>query len=487
VKLLKDLIYDARIKEIQGTTNIAVEGVSIDSRVIKPMSLFVAISGTQVDGHDYIKQAITNGATTIVCERFPEDFVRPESVSVVVVKNSAVALGFIASAYYDHPTHDMKVVAVTGTNGKTTIVSLLHGLLRLLDRKTGLVGTIENRINNKVIDATHTTPDALTLQSLFRDMVDSGCKFCFIEASSHAIVQNRLSGTTFAGAVFTNITHDHLDYHKTFDKYLEAKKQLFDSLPANAFALTNSDDPYFEDLVFDCKAEKATYGVASVADFKARIIENQLQGLHLHLDGQDLYSGLVGGFNASNLAAVYGVSKLLGFDGIETLTQMSLLSSPPGRFELVQSPDGITAIVDYAHTPDALDNILRTIATFRTGGERLITVVGCGGDRDVTKRPIMARVAASGSDRVFLTSDNPRTEDPGMILVDMTTGLDPIDKRKCISITDRREAIRAAAAFAEAGDIVVVAGKGHETYQEINGVRHDFDDRKVLVDAFITA
>lgn len=487
MKLLKDLIYDARIKEIQGTTNIAVEGVSIDSRVIKPMSLFVAISGTQVDGHDYIKQAITNGATTVVCERLPEDFVRPESVTVVVVKNSAVALGFIASAYYDHPTHDMKVVAVTGTNGKTTIVSLLHGLLRLLDRKTGLVGTIENRINNKVIDATHTTPDALTLQSLFRDMVDSGCKFCFIEASSHAIVQNRLSGTTFAGAVFTNITHDHLDYHETFDKYLAAKKQLFDSLPANAFALINSDDPYFEDLVFDCKAEKTTYGVASVADFKARIIENQLQGLHLHLDGQDLYSGLVGGFNASNLAAVYGVSKLLGFDGIETLTQMSLLSSPPGRFELVQSPDGITAIVDYAHTPDALDNILRTISTFRTGGERLITVVGCGGDRDVTKRPIMARVAAAGSDRVFLTSDNPRTEDPGIILADMTSGLDPIDKRKCISITDRREAIRAAAAFAEAGDIVVVAGKGHETYQEINGVRHDFDDRKVLVNAFITA
>ena len=487
MKLLKDLIYDARIKEIQGTTNVAVEGISIDSRVIKPMSLFVAICGTQVDGHDYIKQAITNGATTIVCERTPEDFMRPESVTVVIVKNSAVALGFIASAYYDHPSHEMKVVAVTGTNGKTTIVTLLHGLLRLLDRKTGLVGTIENRINNKIIDATHTTPDALTLQCLFRDMVDSGCKFCFIEASSHAIVQNRLSGTTFAGAVFTNITHDHLDYHETFDKYLAAKKQLFDSLPANAFALINSDDPYFEDIVFDCKAEKTTYGVSSMADFKARIIENQLQGLHLHLDGQDLYSRLVGGFNASNLAAVYGVSKLLGLDGLETLTQMSLLTPPPGRFELVQSPDGITAIVDYAHTPDALDNILRTIATFKTGGERLITVVGCGGDRDVTKRPVMARVAASGSDRVFLTSDNPRTEDPGMILADMTSGLNPIDKNKCISITDRREAIRAAAAFAEAGDIVVVAGKGHETYQEINGVRQDFDDRKVLMEAFIPA
>jgi UDP-N-acetylmuramoyl-L-alanyl-D-glutamate--2,6-diaminopimelate ligase len=487
VKLLKDLIYDARIIEIQGTTNIAVEGIAIDSRVIKPMSLFVAIKGTQVDGHDYIKQAITDGATTVVGERFPEDFVRPESVTFVVVKNSSVALGFIASAYYDHPTNEMKVVAVTGTNGKTTIVTLLHGLMRLLDRKTGLVGTIENRINNKIIDATHTTPDALTLQCLFRDMVDAGCKFCFIEASSHAIDQNRLAGTTLAGAVFTNITHDHLDYHETFDKYLSAKKQLFDLLPSNAFALINSDDPYFEDIVCDCKAEKTTFGVTSMSNFKARIIENQLQGLLLHIDGQDLYSRLVGGFNASNLVAVYGVSKLLGFDGIETLTQMSLLTPPPGRFELVQSPDGITAIVDYAHTPDALDNILRTIATFRTGGERLITVVGCGGDRDVSKRPLMARVAAAGSDRVFLTSDNPRTEDPGMILAEMQAGLDPIDKRKCISITDRREAIRAAAAFSEAGDIVLVAGKGHETYQEINGVRQDFDDRKVLIDAFIPA
>ena len=487
MKLLKDLIYDARIIEIQGTTNIAVEGIAIDSRVIKPMSLFVAIKGTQVDGHDYIKQAITDGATTVVGERFPEDFVRPESVTFVVVKNSSVTLGFIASAYYDHPTNEMKVVAVTGTNGKTTIVTLLHGLMRLLDRKTGLVGTIENRINNKIIDATHTTPDALTLQCLFRDMVDAGCKFCFIEASSHAIDQNRLAGTTLAGAVFTNITHDHLDYHETFDKYLSAKKQLFDLLPSNAFALINSDDPYFEDIAFDCKAEKITFGVTSMSNFKARIIENQLQGLLLHIDGQDLYSRLVGGFNASNLVAVYGVSKLLGFDGIETLTQMSLLTPPPGRFELVQSPDGITAIVDYAHTPDALDNILRTIATFRTGGERLITVVGCGGDRDVSKRPLMARVAAAGSDRVFLTSDNPRTEDPGMILAEMQAGLDPIDKRKCISITDRREAIRAAAAFSEAGDIVLVAGKGHETYQEINEVRHDFDDRIVLRDAFITA
>ena len=487
MKLLKDLIYDARIIEIQGTTNIAVEGIAIDSRVIKPMSLFVAIKGTQVDGHDYIKQAITDGATTVVGERFPEDFVRPESVTFVVVKNSSVALGFIASAYYDHPTNEMKVVAVTGTNGKTTIVTLLHGLMRLLDRKTGLVGTIENRINNKIIDATHTTPDALTLQCLFRDMVDAGCKFCFIEASSHAIDQNRLAGTTLAGAVFTNITHDHLDYHETFDKYLSAKKQLFDFLPSNAFALINSDDPYFEDIAFDCKAEKTTFGVTSMSNFKARIIENQLQGLLLHIDGQDLYSRLVGGFNASNLVAVYGVSKLLGFNEIETLTQMSLLTPPPGRFELVQSPDGITAIVDYAHTPDALDNILHTISTFRTGGERLITVVGCGGDRDVSKRPIMARVAAAGSDRVFLTSDNPRTEDPGMILADMQAGLDPIDKRKCISITDRREAIRAAAAFAEAGDIVLVAGKGHETYQEINGVRQEFDDRKVLIDAFIPA
>jgi UDP-N-acetylmuramoyl-L-alanyl-D-glutamate--2,6-diaminopimelate ligase len=487
VKLLKDLLYDVRIDEIQGTTHLAVEGLSIDSRTIKPMGLFVAIPGTLVDGHDYIKQAILNGATSIVCERIPEGINRPDSLTFVLVKDSSTAIGQIASAYYDFPTHNMRIVAVTGTNGKTTTVTLLHRLFRMLDKKTGLIGTVEHMINDKIEVSTHTTPDALTLQILFRKMADAGCKYCFIEASSHAINQNRLSGTKLYGAVFTNITHDHLDYHKTFDNYITAKKKLFDSLSSSAFAIVNSDDSHFEDVVANCKAEISTFGLTTMADNKGRIVENQLQGLHLHIDGQDLYSRLVGGFNASNLLAIYSVAKALNVDPLETLTQMSLLTPPPGRFEIVESPDGITAIVDYAHTPDALENVLSTIAKFRSGGERLITVVGCGGDRDVTKRPIMARVAANGSDQVFLTSDNPRTEDPSSILAEMQSGLDPINKRKCISITDRREAIRAAAAFAESGDIVVVAGKGHETYQEIDGIRHDFDDRVILREAFTTA
>jgi len=487
VKILKDLLYDTRISEIYGTTHTAVEGIGIDSRKVKPMGLFIAIKGTQVDGHDYIKQAITNGATTIICEYISEDLIRPEPVTFVVVKNSSTALGKIAAAYYDHPSNEIKIIAVTGTNGKTTTVTLLHNLFRMLDRKAGLIGTVENRIIDKVVEATHTTPDALSLQKLFREMVSLGCKFCFIEASSHAIDQNRLSGTKISGAVFTNITHDHLDYHKTIDNYIIAKKKLFDMLSVNAFALVNSDDSHHQDITTDCKANISTYGFASIADIKGRIVENQLHGLHVNIDGQDLYSRLVGEFNASNLLAVYAVAQLLGFDKLDTLTQMSLLKPPAGRFEFVESPDGITAIVDYAHTPDALENILKTVFTFKKGQERVITVVGCGGDRDVTKRPVMALVAATGSDRVFLTSDNPRTEDPVAILEDMKAGLDPIEMRKCITITDRKEAIRAAALFAEPGDIVIVAGKGHETYQEINGVQHDFDDRVVLHEAFIIA
>ena len=484
MKLLKDLLYDVRIEEVFGTTHIAVESICIDSRMAKPMGLFVAIKGTQVDGHDYITSALANGATTIVCEEVPDGAADIEGTTFVKVKDSSKALGHIASSYFDNPTSEMKVVAVTGTNGKTTTVSLLHGLFRIMDRKAGLVGTVENKINDKSVESTHTTPDAISIQKLFREMADEGCKFCFIEASSHAIDQNRLAGTTLAGAVFTNITHDHLDYHETFDNYISAKKKLFDGLPSNAFALVNAEDSHCEDILADCKAKKKTYGVSAYADEKARIVENQLQGLHLHINGQDLYSRLVGDFNASNLMAVFCVAKSLGFDPLATLTSMSLLTPPAGRFELVESPDGITAIVDYAHTPDALENVLKTIGAFVDGGERVITVVGCGGDRDAAKRPIMARVAAASSDQVFLTSDNPRSEDPSDIIAQMQAGLDPIDKRKCIAISDRREAIRAAAAFAEAGDIVLVAGKGHETYQEIAGVKHDFDDRIVLREAF---
>ena len=482
MKLLSDLLYDARILEVRGTTHVAVEHIAVDSRQVQPLGLFVAIPGTVVDGHDFIDQAIASGAACVVCERMPEE--TPEHVTVIQVKSSANALGHMAAAFHDHPSRDTKVVAVTGTNGKTTTVTLLHQLYRLLDRKAGMLGTVENRIVDQVIPATHTTPDALSLQALLREMVDAGCTHVFMEASSHAIVQDRIAGTHFAGAVFTNITHDHLDYHGDFNGYIKAKKQLFDQLAASAFAAVNADDPHAEDMVADTKAKVVTMAVQSVADERARLTENQITGLVLHLDGQELYSSLVGGFNASNLLAVYVVSKMLGTDKINALTQMSLLKPPAGRFERIPARDGITAIVDYAHTPDALENVLKTIAHVRTGGEKVITVVGCGGDRDAAKRPVMARSATSGSDRVILTSDNPRSEDPAAILRDMEQGLDPIDKRKCLSILDRREAIRTAAALAEPGDIVLVAGKGHETYQEIQGERHPFDDRLELKEAF---
>ncbi|MDA0939871.1 MAG: UDP-N-acetylmuramoyl-L-alanyl-D-glutamate--2,6-diaminopimelate ligase [Bacteroidetes bacterium] len=482
MKLLSDLLYDARILEVRGTTHVAVEHVAVDSRKVQPLGLFVAVPGTIVDGHDYIGKAIESGAACVICERMPEEV--PEHVTVVQVKSSAAALGHVAAAFHNHPSREMKVVAVTGTNGKTTTVSLLHQLYRLLDRKVGMLGTVENRIVDHVLPATHTTPDALSLQALLREMADAGCTHVFMEASSHAIVQERTAGTLFAGAVFTNITHDHLDYHGDFNGYIKAKKQLFDRLPASAFAAVNADDPHAEDMVADTKAKVVTMAVQGVADERARMVENQITGLVLHLDGQELYSQLVGGFNASNLLAVYVVSKMLGADKMNALTQMSLLKPPAGRFERVPARDGITAIVDYAHTPDALDNVLKTVAHVRTGGENVITVVGCGGDRDVAKRPVMARSAASGSDRVILTSDNPRSEDPAAILRDMEQGLDPIDKRKCLSIVDRREAIRTAAALAEPGDIVLVAGKGHETYQEIRGERIPFDDRLELKEAF---
>jgi len=482
VKLLSDLLYDARILEVRGTTHLAVEDIAVDSRRVKPLGVFVAVPGTVVDGHDFIPQAMAAGAAGIVCERMPEDV--PAHVTVIQVKSSAAALGHMAAAFHDHPSREMKVVAVTGTNGKTTTVSLLHQLYRLLDRKVGMLGTVENRIVDKVLPATHTTPDALSLQALLREMADAGCSHVFMEASSHAIVQERITGTHLAGAVFTNITHDHLDYHGDFNGYIAAKKQLFDRLPAAAFAAVNNDDPHAEDMVADTRAKVVTMAVQGVADERARMVENQISGLVLALDGQELYSQLVGGFNASNLLAVYVVSKMLGAEKMNALTQMSLLKPPAGRFERVPARDGITAIVDYAHTPDALDNVLKTIAHVRTGGEKVITVVGCGGDRDTAKRPVMARSATSGSDRVILTSDNPRSEDPAAILKDMEAGLDPIARRKCLTVVDRREAIRTAAALAEPGDIVLVAGKGHETYQEIQGERHPFDDRLELREAF---
>ena len=482
MKLLKDILYGCRIAEVNGPTHVAVEDVAFDSRAVKPFGVFVAVPGTKVDGHDYISQAVERGAIAVVAERLPEE--RAEGVTYVQVNDASKALGQIAAGFFDHPSREMHVVAVTGTNGKTTTVTLLHQLFRALDRKTGLLSTVENRINDRVVPSTHTTPDAVQMQRLFRQMADAGCKFCFMEASSHSIHQHRLAGTHLAGAVFSNITHDHLDYHGTFNHYLAAKRGLFDGLSNSAFALINRDDRHADDLVLGCKGRVRDYAVSAMADYRARVVENTLQGLHLFIDGHDLYSRLIGGFNASNLLSVYAVARELGFETLEIMTALSLLKPPPGRFEQVEVGNGVTAVVDYAHTPDALENVLNTISSFRAGDTQVITVVGCGGDRDKTKRPVMARAAADLSDRVFLTSDNPRSEDPEAILADMRAGLDPIQARKAISISDRREAIRMAAAVARPGDIVLVAGKGHETYQEIQGVRHDFDDRLVVAEAF---
>jgi UDP-N-acetylmuramoyl-L-alanyl-D-glutamate--2,6-diaminopimelate ligase len=479
---LKEILYGTRIKEIQGNTHVAIEDIAFDSRKIRAFSLFVAIPGTQVDGFLYISKAVENGATAVVCQRMPEQLIK--GVSYVLVHDAAMALGQIAAQFYDEPSTKMKVVAVTGTNGKTTTVSLLHRLFRSMDRKAGMLSTVENRIVDDVVPATHTTPDALQMQQMFREMADAGCKYVFMEASSHSIHQHRLAGTKLAGAVFTNITHEHLDYHGDFNGYIKAKKGLFDILDSDAFALYNQDDSHGADMVHDCKAKVRDYALTSMADFRGKIVENQLGGLHLHINGHDLYSRLIGGFNAYNLLSVFAIATELDMEQLDVLTHMSLLNPPPGRFEQVQVSNDITAVVDYAHTPDALDNVLKTIDSFRAGETQVITVVGCGGNRDKTKRPIMAKVAAQWSDRVFLTSDNPRNEDPDAIIDDMRSGLDPIDAKKCIAIANRREAIRMAAQIAQSGDIVLVAGKGHETYQEIKGVRHDFDDRDELFNAF---
>lgn len=482
MKLLQDILYGTRIIEVIGSTHVAVEDIAFDSRTVKPFGMFIAIPGTQVDGHNYIDQAIEKGAVAVVAEHFPENL--HDEVTYVKVHAAAQSLGHIAASFYDHPTQNMKVVAVTGTNGKTTTVSLLYQLFRSMDRKVGMLSTVENRIHDRVVAATHTTPDALEMQRLFREMADAGCRYVFMEASSHSIHQGRLTGTKLCGAVFTNITHEHLDYHGDFNEYIAAKKGLFDALPADAFALFNQDDAHGQDMVHDCKGTTKDYALTSMADYRGRILENQLDGLQMHLEGHDLYAHLIGAFNAYNLLAVYAVARELGLEYLEILTHISLLKPPAGRFEQVESTDGVTAIVDYAHTPDALENVLKTIASFRKGETQIITVVGCGGNRDKTKRPVMARVAAAFSDRVFLTSDNPRREDPDAIIDDMRKGLDPIDARKCIAITDRREAIRMAAQLASPGDILLVAGKGHETYQEIQGERFDFDDRTELRNAF---
>ena len=475
---LKDILYKVALQSVSGDTAVEVAALAFDSRKVEANTAFIATRGTQADGHDYIEQAIEKGAVAIICEELPENL--NTNVTYVQVKDSSEALGIMASNFFGNPSAKLKLVGVTGTNGKTTCVSLLFQLFKQLGYNVGLLSTVVNKINDEIIVATHTTPDAIQMNELMAKMVAKGCSHCFMEVSSHALVQHRVSGLTFTGAVFTNLSHDHLDYHKTFDEYIKAKKMLFDGLPSSAFALTNIDDKRGAVMLQNTKASKYRYALKTMADFKARILSNTLQGLELDIEGHNVWFKLIGDFNAYNLMAVYGAAILLEEEPADVLQTLSDLNPAPGRFEQVLTDTGITAIVDYAHTPDALENVLSTIKVFRSGNEKVITVVGCGGNRDTTKRPEMAKIACELSDKVVLTSDNPRFEEPMAIIEDMQKGVSPSNYRKTLVMADRREAIKTACSMAEPKDIILVAGKGHETYQDIKGVKSDFDDRKVL-------
>jgi UDP-N-acetylmuramoyl-L-alanyl-D-glutamate--2,6-diaminopimelate ligase len=482
LKLLSDILYKTRLEEIIGSTNVAISSVTFDSRKVKKDSLFIATRGTASDGHHYIELAIESGAVAIVCEDLPETL--KENVTYVKVLDSSASLGYIACNFYDNPSEKLKLVGITGTNGKTTTVTLLFNLFRGLGYNVGLLSTVENKINTTVIPSTHTTPDALALNELLSKMVEAGCQYAFMEVSSHAIVQHRITGLKFTGAAFSNITHDHLDYHKTFEEYIRAKKLFFDNLQDDAFALTNKDDRNGMVMLQNTKAKKYSYGLKSIADFKCRVVENHLNGLLLSIDNQEVWVKLIGSFNAYNVLVVYAVSQLLKQDRVQVLTTLSNLNSVEGRFQYIKSKTGIVAIVDYAHTPDALKNVLETIKDIRTGNEQVITLAGCGGDRDAAKRPIMAQIACEYSNKVILTSDNPRSENPEDILNQMQAGINPVDAKKTLRISDRKEAIRTAVAFAKEGDIILIAGKGHEKYQEIQGVKHPFDDFEIVKEIF---
>ena len=475
---LNNILYGVSLEAVSGPTDIDIKAIDFDSRNIQNGWLFVAVPGTQVDGHDFITKAIEMGASAIICEVMPEEL--EDSVTYVQVKESGKALGIMASNYFENPSRELKLIGVTGTNGKTTVATLLYKLFSHLGYKSGLLSTITNIIGEEEISATHTTPDALQLNRLLKSMVDAGCTHCFMEVSSHALDQGRVAGLEFTGGIFTNISHDHLDYHKTFDEYIKAKKLLFDNLPSSAFSLVNTDDKRGRIMLQNTKSQKSTYSLKSASEFKAKIVSNSLEGLELTIDGRDVWFKIFGDFNAYNLLSIYGAACLLGEDPEEVLMALSQLDAAPGRLEQVPSEQDVTALVDYAHTPDALKNVLATINNFRSGNEKLITVVGCGGDRDKDKRPVMAAIACELSDKVILTSDNPRTEPPMNIIKEMMTGVGPSEMRKTLSIEDREEAIKTACMLAEGKDIILVAGKGHEPYQEINGTRHPFDDREVL-------
>ena len=482
MKVLSDILKSVKVTQVIGNTEMPVTDIVFDSRKVQLACLFVAVKGTQADGHDFIEQAIKKGAKAIVCEKLPVQ--KSDEIVFIKLDNSAKALGQLASAFYYTPSSKLKLVGVTGTNGKTTTVTLLYNLFKKLGYKVGLLSTVRNYIDDKVIDASHTTPDAVQINNLMRRMADYGCEYCFMEVSSHAIDQHRIAGLDFAGALFTNITHDHLDYHKTFAEYINTKKRFFDDLKPESFALINTDDKNGRVMVQNTKAKVKNYAVRSVADFKAKIIESHFEGSMLNIDNVDVWTYFVGRFNAYNILAVYASAVMLGFDKNEILTALSEMKPVEGRFETLRSLNGITAIVDYAHTPDALLNVLNAINQIRNDDQELITVVGAGGDRDKTKRPEMAKIASVNSDKVILTSDNPRSENPNAIIDDMKAGVDAENKKKVLSIVDRKEGIRTACLLAKQGDIILIAGKGHETYQEINGVKQDFDDREVIKQIF---
>ncbi len=479
---LEILIKDIKIKNLTGDRQCNITGVNIDSRRIEPGHLFVALRGTQADGHSYIGKAISQGAAAILCETLPDTL--NEGVTYVQVDNTEDVVGQVATTFYGHPTSRLKLVGVTGTNGKTTIATLLYNMFRHFGYKAGLLSTVCNYIDGEAIPTDHTTPDPITLNSLLGRMADAGCQYVFMEVSSHSVVQKRIGGLQFAGGIFTNLTRDHLDYHKIFENYLKAKKAFFDELPKTAFALINADDRNGNVMVQNTRARIAAYSLRSLADFQGKVLEDGFEGMLLDINGTEVNVQFIGRFNASNLLAVYGAAVLLGQKPEDVLVALSLLRPVAGRFDSMRSPSGYTAIVDYAHTPDALGNVLNAIHEVLRGRGQVITVVGAGGNRDKGKRPLMAQEAAKQSDRLLITSDNPRFEDPQAIIDDMLAGLTAEDKKKTLAIADRREAIRMACMLAQPGDVVLVAGKGHEDYQEIKGVKHHFDDREVIRDIF---
>ena len=483
MKTLVDLLYRVSLVEFIGSNQVKVDALVIDSRLAKKGALFCAIKGTTANGHDYIEEVVKKGCFVVVCEHLPQNL--NAKVTYIKVKDSSKAIGIIADNFYDNPSSKLELIGITGTNGKTTIATILHNLFTLLGYNCGLVSTVENKIIDRIIPATHTTPNAIALNHLLKEMVVSGCKYCFMEVSSHAAEQNRIEGLNFKVAIFSNITHDNLDYHLTFDNYRNAKKSFFDRLPSTATAIINADDKNGSYMVQNTNATVVYYSLLKSADHKAKIIENRLSGLHLYVDGYEIYCKLIGAFNAYNLLSVYAAAMALGENSDEVLQYLSASEPPTGRFDFTISPNNVTAIVDYAHTPDALDNVLQTISKITEGtNKKIITVVGCGGDRDQTKRPKMCSISAKYSNKVIITSDNPRFENPDKILDDMEQGLTIPQKKKVLRISDRKEAIKTAIALAQNGDIVLVAGKGHETYQDINGVKHDFNDKLIIQEIF---